>query len=107
MELSAVADSINVHVPFALPATADSAQVTVTVTPGSAKTLSATKTATSLDFTFVAPAEGSTISYQACGKAFKQGVAGVLTCNTAQTWKRPITAPGAISWTDTMTVTPK
>lgn len=98
------ADSIHVRVPIAVPAGADSARITLTLTPGGARTLTASPLATALTFAFAAPAEGASIALQACGTAYRMGTAGPQSCNTVQHWTRPVAAPGPVTWPDTMQI---
>lgn len=99
MVVEEFADSIHISVPLSLPVGADSAHVTVTVTPGGSLTRTASALAGTLVFVFVKPTVK--ISFQACGVAFDNGVPGAQTCNTAQTWTP---ATGVITWPDTMKI---
>lgn len=99
MTVKEFADSIHISVPLVLPVGADSAHVTVTLTPGGALTRTTTAQAGALVFAFAKPTVK--ISFQACGVAFDNGVPSLQTCNTAQTWTP---ATGTITWPDTMKV---
>jgi hypothetical protein len=104
MRVTLFADSIHVTVPLAVPVGADSARITLTVTPGGSFTRSASAQAVSVTFATLAPAEGATITLKACGIAYKKGVAGPNSCNAQQSWTRPVTAPGPVTWPDSMVI---
>jgi hypothetical protein len=104
MSVELFADSIHVRVPFVIPAGADSAVVTLTLTPGGTQTRTARGQSVALVYAFAAPAEGATISLRACGHAYRGTTAGPESCNATQQWTRPFSAPGAIQWPDSMTI---
>jgi hypothetical protein len=104
MRVTLFADSIHVTVPLAVPVGADSARITLTVTPGGSFTRSASAQAVSVTFATLAPAEGATNTLKACGIAYKKGVAGPNSCNSQQSWTRPVTAPGPVTWPDSMVI---
>jgi hypothetical protein len=104
MSVTLAGDSIHVRVPLSVPSEADSARITLTLTPGGSQTVKATPQATAVVFGFLAPAEGATVSFKACGIAYKKGVAGPNSCNSQQSYTRPITPPGAVTWPDSMTI---
>lgn len=104
MTVTVAGDSLHVRVPATLPAGADSAVITLTLTPGGPKTATLKAPGTALTFAYVKPAEGSSFTFKACGIAYHLGVAGPSSCNSSQSYTVPITAPGAITWPDSMTI---
>ena len=104
MSVTQAGDSIVVRVPLRVPSGADSARITLAVNPGGTASATAMPQAVALVFTLPGPAEGQTVTLQACGVAYRKGVAGPSSCNTEQRYTRPVTAPGPVTWPDTMTI---
>lgn len=104
MVVTQAGDSLMVRVPLRVPAGADSARITLTVTPGGMASATAQPQAVALVFTVPGPAEGATVTLRACGVAYRHGVAGPSSCNAQQSYTRPINPPGPITWPDTMTI---
>lgn len=97
----AAVDSLSIRVPFTLPTGADSARITLTLTPGGAQTVTVNAPAVAYVFRVPRPAPGVGFTFRACGTPYAGLKAGTSSCNTAQQYTTP---PGAITWPDTMTI---